>query len=110
MMKRDKILRALIAALVSGVVVFCLVLLTTPDENAQVLSLTSAPAAPCGYFCQGKNWINKHPAVSGAIAGGVAGSTIFPGVGTVIGIVTGATVGHTIGDDERASQKAEEGK
>lgn len=77
-------------------------LITVSEPPATVYGL-SAPPAPCGIVCKSKKWVNRHPAIAGALAGGAAGSVV-PGVGTIIGVATGATIGYTIGSDERASR------
>lgn len=64
------------------------------------------PPEECGYWCATKAWVNRHPAIAGALAGGAAGSVV-PGVGTIVGIATGATIGYTVGSDERAARQEE---
>jgi phage tail tape-measure protein len=44
------------------------------------------------------DFIERHPALSGAVAGGTVGSVV-PIVGTITGMIAGATVGHYIGKD-----------
>lgn len=51
-----------------------------------------------------KEWIGRHPAITGTIAGCVGGSVV-PVIGTAIGCVSGATVGYYVGSDERDAAK-----
>lgn len=64
------------------------------------------PPPECGLVCKSKQWVNRHPAITGLAVGCAAGSWV-PVVGTIVGCATGATVGYTIGSDERAARQEE---
>lgn len=58
-----------------------------------------------------KKWVNRHPALTGAVVGGTAGSVV-PVVGTIVGAVAGATIGAHVGrdDDQKPADVVEEKK